>query len=87
MENAKKKSIKKIDTRKLIKIVGIAAAVIVVGVVLFFVIRGNKHCSSCYGYCNGSHSFEDGKVVLCGDCYKDWFETKSEMNPSDFFAD
>lgn len=86
MENAKKK-IKRIDTKKSLKVLAGVVIGVIAAIVLFFVIRGNKHCSSCYGYCNGSHSFNDGEVVLCGSCYKDWFKEKSEMDPADFFKD
>ena len=46
-----------------------------------------KTCNACNKSCSDKHSYKDGEVILCDDCYKDFFKTKTEVEPEDFFAE
>ena len=40
---------------------------------------GSQKCNMCGKSCSSAHSYRDGKVVLCGACYKDCFKEKTEV--------
>ena len=48
---------------------------------------GNLNCSVCYDKCSDKHSFKDGEVVLCNNCYDALFKDTVESEPDVFFAE
>ena len=41
-------------------------------------------CNICDKKCSDKHSYRDGQVIICNECYKDLFEEKAEVDPSSF---